>query len=135
MLRTIVVWLTWLWATVFVPIETYIDVTAAPSVSEWAVNVFGVGISLWGAVSLRKNRPYAEGLLATGWGWTTAVFWRGTNLRYVMAAQGEPLYFGRAELWFGPVFTLTARVAMAISLMLLLNRRPSALRADVFAKS
>jgi hypothetical protein len=85
-------------------------------------------------VSLRRSRPYAEGLLATGWGWTTAVFWRGTNLRYVMAAHGEPLYFGRAELWLGPVVTLTAGAAMAISLMLLLNSRPDNVRPSVFAR-
>jgi hypothetical protein len=46
MLRSIVVWLTWIWAAVFIPVETYIDVTAAPSLSEWTVNVFGVGIAL-----------------------------------------------------------------------------------------
>jgi hypothetical protein len=38
--------------------------TDAPFFSEWAVNVFGVGIMLSGVMSLRKSRSYAEGLLA-----------------------------------------------------------------------
>ena len=41
-----------------------------------------------GVISLRRGRPHAEGVLATGWGWTTAVFWRGTNLRYWFATEG-----------------------------------------------
>jgi hypothetical protein len=120
-LAVIIVWVTWIWAVIFVPIETYLD-WIHPFVSEYAVNVFGVGIALWGAVSLRKGRPYAAGLLAAGWGWTTAVFWRGTNLRYWFAARGEPLYFGRVELWLGPLFTAIAGAAFAGSLMLLLKR-------------
>lgn len=122
MLRAIVVWFTWIWAVAFVPIETYLSWSSAPTAfSGYAVNVLGVGIMLWGTVSLRRSRPYAEGVLATGWGWTTATFWRGTNLRYWLAAHGEPLYFGQVELWLGPVFTILAGAALAGSLVLLLN--------------
>ena len=122
MLRSIVVLFTWIWAVIFVPIETYLSWGSAfPAFSSYAVNVFGVCIMLWGTLSLRKGRPYAEGLLATGWGWTTAVFWRGTNLRYWFAAQGAQLSFGRVELWLGPLFTIVAGAALACSLFLLLN--------------
>ena len=122
MLRTIVVWFTWIFAVVFVPIETYLSWSSAPPrLSGYVVNVFGVGIMLWGAVSLRRGRPYAEGLLATSWGWTTAVFWRGANSRYWLAAHGLPLYFGRLELWLAPIFTIIVGAALACSLVLLLN--------------
>ncbi|HZI80558.1 MAG TPA: hypothetical protein VFD69_13645 [Vicinamibacterales bacterium] len=96
-LQSRVVRFTWSWAIVFVPIETYL-------------------------VSLRRGRPYAEGLLATGWAWTTAVFWRATNLRYEIARDGEPLDFRSLELWLAPVFTLMAGAALAGSVVLLLNR-------------
>jgi hypothetical protein len=122
MLKSIVVWFTWIWAVVFVPIETYLSWwSAPPRLSAYVVNVFGVGLMLWGIVSLRRGRPYAEGVLATGWGWMTAVFWRGANLRYWLAVQGKPLSFGRLELWLGPVFTIIAGSALAGSLVLLLN--------------
>jgi hypothetical protein len=121
MLTSSIVWVTWIWAGVFVPIETYLSWIHHPFFSEYVVNVLGVGIALWGAHSVRKARPYALGLLATGWGWTTAVFWRGTNLRFWLATRGEPLYFGRLELWLGPVFTLIAGAALSGSLVLLLN--------------
>ena len=125
MLERILVWFTWIWAVVFVPIETYITWSIANTLllSGYAVNVLGVGIMLWGVISLRRSRPYAEGLLATGWGWTTAVFWRGANLRYWLAAEGEPLYYGRLELWLAPVFTMMAAAALASSLVLLVSRR------------
>ena len=123
MFKSIVLWFTWIWVVVFVPIETYLSWgSAPPRFSGYAVNVFGVGIMLWGLVSLRRGLPYAEGLLATGWGWTTAVFWRGTNLRYWLDAQGKPLSFGRLELWLGPLFTIIAGAALVGSLVLLLNK-------------
>jgi hypothetical protein len=130
MLERILVWFTWIWAVVFVPIETYITWSIAHTLllSGYAVNVLGVGIMLWGVISLRRGRPYAEGVLATGWAWTTAVFWRGANLRYWLAAEGEPLYYGRLELWLAPVFTLMAAAALVSSLVLLVSRRR---RSDV----
>jgi len=60
--------------------------------------------------------------VATGWAWTTAGFWRATNLRYFFASHGEPLTFGPVELWLAPVFTTLAGAALTGSLVLLLNR-------------
>ena len=110
----------------FVPIETYLTFwNAHPSLSGYAVNVLGLGLTLWGAVSLRKGRAYAEGVLATGWGWTTAVFWRATNLRFWLASEGQTLSFGSIELWFAPVFTVIAGAALVGSLVLLVRGRQS----------
>jgi len=124
MLARILVRFTWLWAVVFLPIETYLTWSHAGTIlnSEYAVNVIGVGIAIWGALSLRAGRPYAEGVLATGWGWTTAVFWRATNLRYWLAAEGRPLGFGRLELWLAPVFTMLAAAALVVSMVVLVTR-------------
>ena len=125
MLGRILIWFSWIWAVVFLPIETYITLSTAHTLlhSQYAVNVLGVGIMLWGVFSLRDARPYAEGVLATGWGWTTAVFWRGTNLRYWLAAQGKPLSYGPMELWLAPVFTMIAGAALVGALVLLVSRR------------
>jgi hypothetical protein len=129
LLRSTVVWLTWVGATVFIPIETYLSFAQSPvPFSGYAVNVLGVGIALWGAVGLRRHSAYAEGVLATGWGWTTAAAWRATNLRYWLADQGEPLSFGHIELWVAPVLTIVAGAALTASVLLLLDgpRRPHA---------
>jgi hypothetical protein len=131
-LRSKVVRFTWTWAVVFVPIETYLSFSGPDiSVSGYVVNVVGVGMSLWGAISLRRGRPYAEGVLATGWGWTTAVFWRATNLRYGLAADGEALSFGSLELWLAPLFTMMAAAALVASLVLLVNRDDQGVSHDM----
>jgi hypothetical protein len=125
-LRSILTWFTWLWAIVFVPIETYLSFLRTPfPLSGYAVNVLGLGITVWGTFSLRRDRPYAEGVLAAGWAWTTAVFWRGTNLRYWYAAEVGDLSFGPIELWLGPIFTAMAAAALLGSLVLLVGDRPS----------
>ena len=104
-LESTVIRFTWSWALIFLPIETYLSFREGPiSVSGYVVNV-----------------AYAEGLLATGWTWTTAVFWRATNLRYWLAGDGEPLSFGSVELWLAPMFTIMAGAALAGSLVLLLK--------------
>ena len=126
-LESTVVRFTWVWALVFLPIETYLSFWDGPiSVSGYVVNVVRMGIALWAVACLRRGRPYAEGLLATGWGWTTAVFWRATNLRYMLASHGEPLDFGSLELWLAPLFTIMAGCAFAGSVVLLLKQGESA---------
>jgi hypothetical protein len=113
---------TWMFALIFLPIETYLSFWHGPvSISGYIVNVVGVAIMLWGAVSLRRGRAYAEGLLAAGWGWTTAIFWRGTNLRFMFAGDGEPLAFGSLELWLAPMFTIIVATGFIRSLVRLVN--------------
>jgi hypothetical protein len=124
MLERTLLWFTWIWAVVFLPIETYVtwSMPHTQVLSGYVVNVLGVGMMLWGVISLRRGRPYAAGLLATGWGWTTAVFWRATNLRYWLAAEGKPLFYGQMELWLAPLFTMMAGAALLGSLVLLVSR-------------
>ena len=129
MLRAVLIFVTWLAAVVFVPIETYLTFVGAPyplpgfgMLSGYAVNVLGVGFAIWGTLALRPGRIYAEGLLAAGWAWTTAAAWRATNLRYWYAEEIGELDFGRLELWVAPLFTIVAAAALLASLVLLAGR-------------
>src|SRR5215831_11658078 len=129
MLKATLVSFTWFFAVVFLALETYVTWLSGSHpafdtvlASEYAVNVCGVGIMLWGLARLRRRRPYAEGVIAAAWAWMTAVFWRGTNLRYRLAAQGEPLMAGRAELWLAPIATMIVAAGLVASLALLLRK-------------
>jgi hypothetical protein len=123
MLKSIVVWFVWVGAVVFLPIETYLTLSRTPPpISGYIVNVIGVFIALWGTVSLRRGKPYGEGVLATGLGWSTAAAWRATNLRYSIAAHGQALDFGPVELWVAPMLVVVSGAALVASLVLLLNR-------------
>ena len=123
MLKSVLVWFSSLWAIVFVPIETYVSFLRTPfPLSGYVVNVFGVGFVIAGAIGLLRRKPYAEGILAAGWAWTTAVFWRATNLRYWYAAETGDLEFGPVELWLAPIFTMMAAAALLGSLVLLVRR-------------
>ncbi len=126
MIQRTLVRLTWFFAVIFLPVETYLsflgDGFSFSAFSGYAVNVVGVGIALWGVVSLRRDRAYAPGVIATGWGWTVATFWRGTNLRYWLASQGAPLSFGESELWAAPVVTALVATAFVGSLAILVAR-------------
>ena len=117
---------TWLFAVIFLPIETYLSFWGAgfslSAFSGYAVNVVGVGIALWGVVSLRRDRAYAFGVIAAGWGWTAATFWRGTNLRYWLAFQGAQLSFGEFELWAAPGVTALVATAFVTALAVLVDR-------------
>ena len=128
--RSAVIVVTWLAATIFVPIETYLVFDGPPyplpgiaMFSGYAVNVTGVGIAVWGALALRSGRPFAEGFLAAGWAWTTAAAWRATNLRFWYASEIGELDFGRAELWVGPIFVVVPAIALLGSLVLVARRR------------
>ena len=129
MMRSIVVFITWFAAIVFVPTETYLTFVGPPyplpgfgALSGYAVNVLGVGLAVWGALALRRRESYAEGFLAAGWAWTTAAAWRATNLRYWYAAEVGELDFGRVELRVGPLLVIVAAVALLGSLVLLVSR-------------
>jgi hypothetical protein len=122
-LRSTLIGFTWAFAIIFLPIETYLSFSHEHfPISGYAVNVVGVGIALWGALGLRRGDPRALGVLTSGWGWTTAVFWRGTNLRFWLASEGEQLSFGPFELWMAPIATTLVAAAFVGSLILLLKR-------------
>ena len=94
---------TFVWLLVYVPLETYITWSIAGlrgfGYSSYIMNVVGMGLMLWGAVSARRQQPFGPALLATGWSWTAATFWRATSDRYWWVSQGslctrDPWNFG-----------------------------------------
>ena len=118
-LRSCVYWYTIIWGAVYLPLETYVSFSNAPVYISWyTADVLGAVVMFWGAIGLRRGKAYAEGLLIVGWSWTTAIFWRATNLRFWFSDQGEPLQYGQIELVLGPTFTLMAAAGLVVSLVL-----------------
>jgi hypothetical protein len=84
------------------------------------MNVLGMLLMLSGAISGRRGRSYAPGLLTAGWSWTTATFLRATSDRYQWAALGGRFLSGARELWLAPVLTALAALGLIASLWLVL---------------
>jgi hypothetical protein len=128
-LHKAVVAYTFVWLAVYGPLETYVTWSIAGlrgfGYSAYIMNVVGMGLMLWGAVSARRWQPAGPALLATGWSWTAATFWRATSDRYWLVSQGHSLYAGPVELWLAPVVTALAVAGLIASLVLVLRPRGS----------
>jgi hypothetical protein len=117
------------WVVVYFPLETFVTWSIAgprgfmnPSYVE---NIVGMGLMLWGAVSAKRGRPFAPGLLTTGWSWTAATFWRATADRFWWVSLGYDLFAGRIELWLGPILTALAVIGLSGSLVLVFRSQPT----------
>jgi hypothetical protein len=77
---------------------------------------------LWGALAVRRGRPAGAAILAIGWSWTVATFWRATSDRYWWAANNGKLFAGNAELWIAPVLTLITVASLVASMVLILRQ-------------
>jgi hypothetical protein len=123
---------TFAWLAVYFPLETYITWSIAGVrgllYSSYIANVAGMCLLLWGGIAMRRSRPAGPGLLAAGWAWTAATFWRATSDRFWLSSLGMPLYAGPVELWLAPILTALAVAGLAASLALLLSasRSPGA---------
>lgn len=124
-LAALVVGFTFAGLAVYFPLETYVTWSIAGVrgflYSSYIANVVGMGMMLWGSVATRKGQPFGPGLLATGWSWTAATFWRATSDRFWLTSLGMPLYAGPMELWLAPIVTGLAVVGLAASLVLLVS--------------
>ena len=116
---------TFAWLIVYFPPETYVTWSIAGVrgwlYSSYLLNIAGMALMLWSAVSARRAQAIAPGLLAAGWAWTAATFWRATSDRYWWVSQGRSLYAGPVELWLAPLLTALALVMFVASLALLLR--------------
>ncbi len=125
-----IVMYTFVWLLVYVPLETYVTWSIAGlrgfGYSSYVMNVVGMGLMLWGAVSARRQQPFGPALLATGWSWTAATFWRATSDRYWWVSQGHSLYAGPMELWVAPVLTALAVAGLVASLRLVVRPQRAA---------
>jgi len=81
-----------------------------------------MGLMLWGAIATRKRAPAGAAVLAIGWSWTAATFWRATSDRFWWVSLGHPLYAGPVELWLAPALTALAVAGLAASMVLVFRR-------------
>jgi hypothetical protein len=108
---------TFLWVAVYLPVETYVSWTGLGVFRfSYLVDLVGIGLLATGAWAAWRGRGHCGALLATGWAWTAANFWRGTMDRYATSARGLLPWAHRHELWIGPLVTVVAIAAVAASL-------------------
>jgi hypothetical protein len=128
-LAALIVGFTFAGLAVYFPLETYVTWSIAGVrgflYSSYIANIVGMGLMLWGGVATRRGKPFGPGLMATGWSWTAATFWRATSDRFWLTSLGMHLYAGPMELWLAPIVTALAVVGLLAS-MLLLFRSQSA---------
>jgi hypothetical protein len=103
---------------VYVPIET---LASLPALWDpfYLVDFIGMVLLAWGLVWCWRNRT-AAGLtvLAAGYAWEGANFWRALFSRVQAMVAGGTLRFGSAELWFVAIGTIVALGALIWSLRL-----------------
>lgn len=119
---------TWtlLWLVGYVPLETYVTLSIAGIgglvYSDYILNVVGMGLMLWGGLDVRRRRPAGLAILAIGWAWTAATFWRATTDRFMWAANGGELFAGKAELWIAPILTAITVASVAATMVLIFRQ-------------
>lgn len=112
------------WLVVYVPLETYVSAIGAGVFTfGYLIDVVGMVLMAAGVLAARRTPP-DYGILAAGWAWTSANFWRGTMERYWAVEQGRSLQFGSGELIAGPILTAMAMAALGASLWRCVAARP-----------
>ena len=105
--------------TIYAPIETWYS---APELWDpfYLVDFIGMVLLTWGVARVMRDGGSARGfaILATGYGWEGANFWRALFGRLEAMGHGEVLRLGAAELCFVACGTVAALVAMVWSLRL-----------------
>jgi hypothetical protein len=94
----------------YAPIETFASWPYLTS-PYYLVDAIAMVLLVWGAMHSRGARPKrAPGLLAAGWAWTAANYWRAffDRVKFLREEGGE-LMFGEAEYW-----TVGAALVMAL---------------------
>ncbi len=104
------------WLCVYVPLETFASIAGAGLFTfGYLIDVVGMVLMTAGVVFARRQPP-SYVVLAAGWAWTSANFWRGTMERYWAVDQGRSLQFGPNELVVGPILTGLAIAALGCTL-------------------
>lgn len=103
---------------IYVPIETLYSLPALWD-PFYLVDFIGMILLGWGVVRCRRNpTPGNLAILAAGYAWEGANFWRALFGRVEAIAGGEQLRLGWAELCFVVCGTVAALIAMIWSLRL-----------------
>ena len=91
--------LTLVYLALYIPIETWASWPALLS-SYYLIDAIAMGLLLWGALHSLAARPRRRpGLLAVGWAWAAANYWRAFFGRVGFIEQGGALQLGAPELW------------------------------------
>ena len=120
--------LTLAFLVIYVPAETYVTISIAgmPGLlySGYIMNVVGMALMFWGAAAVRRAEPVGPALLAIGWSWTAATFWRATADRFWWVSLGHELWAGPVEMWLAPLFTaLTVAFLIASTVLVFRTAR------------
>ena len=78
------------WLAIFAPIETYLSRSALLN-GNYTVDLASMimmAVGVWMAFGRRRG---AAAVLAGGWAWETASFWRGATTRFDRLAAGLPV--------------------------------------------
>jgi hypothetical protein len=102
---------------IYAPLETWYSL---PRLWDpfYLVDFIGMVLLGWGVMLCRRHAPSGLAVLATGYGWTGANFWRALFGRVQAVAQGEVLRLGWAEMCFVACGTLAALAGLVWSLRL-----------------
>ena len=129
-LAALVVGYTFVALAVYFPLETYVTWSIAGvrgfAYSGYVANILGMTLMLLGGIATKGAKPFGPALLAAGWSWTAATFWRATSDRFWATSLGMPLYAGRIELWLAPIITALAVTGSVASLVLVFRSQRSA---------
>jgi hypothetical protein len=109
---------------IYAPIETLYSL---PRLWDpfYLVDFIGMVLLGWGVVLCRRQRSAGLAVLAAGYGWTGANFWRALFGRVEAVANGEVLRLGWAEMCFVACGTIAAVAGLLWSLMLTTRRSPA----------
>jgi hypothetical protein len=106
-----------------VPVETWYSWRGGLTDPYYLVKVVGWILLGSGALRLGNTDPRSGlMLLAAGWAWFGANFWRAVADRFMRVAAGQTLRLGSLELWFAGGCLLTSLFGLTWCLALALRR-------------
>lgn len=83
----------------YAPLETWASWPHLTS-PYYLIDAIAMALLFWGGVhSLAKRPRRAPGVLAAGWAWTSANYWRAFFDRVQFVNEGGTLQLGNAEYW------------------------------------
>ena len=114
-----------LWVIVYFPFETYLSWRGTGFLRfAYLIDLIGIALLVAGAAAVWRVRPYGGIVMAAGWAWTAANFWRGTMERYQAIKHFGWVFPGPYALWLGPLLTAVAVAALGVSLWFAVVRAP-----------
>ena len=111
------------WLAIFAPIETYLSRSALLN-GNYTVDLASMimmAVGVWMAFGRRRG---AAAVLAAGWAWETASFWRGTTTRFDRLAAGLPVEGGSIGPWVGVALTVLMTACVVWALVIAARESP-----------